>query len=127
MVIDGELVKAQIWDTAGQERFKTFSSIYYSGAQGVILTYDVTKRETFENIGHWVNELVGHLKLEHTIMLLLGNKTDLEVDRQVQSSEGQELAKKKGFIFLEVSALMNTNGEVSLAFVKLIEGMIANS
>lgn len=57
MQISGKEVKAQIWDTAGQERFRAVTSAYYRGAVGALLVYDISRRETFDNIGRWLNEL----------------------------------------------------------------------
>ena len=55
---NGAVVKAQIWDTAGQERYKAISSAYYRRAKGVILVYDVTSRETFEDLDKWIENLM---------------------------------------------------------------------
>lgn len=57
MVIDGKEIKAQIWDTAGQERFRAVTSAYYRGAVGALIVYDISRRQTFENVGRWLNEL----------------------------------------------------------------------
>lgn len=57
MDIDGKEIKAQIWDTAGQERFRAVTSAYYRGAMGALLVYDISRRQTFESIGRWLNEL----------------------------------------------------------------------
>ena len=60
--LEDDIIKAQIWDTAGQERYKAFSSAYYNGAHGVIIVYDISKRESFENVKSWLNEIKTHLK-----------------------------------------------------------------
>ena len=57
MDINGKEVKAQIWDTAGQERFRAVTSAYYRGAVGALLVYDISRRQTFDSIGRWLNEL----------------------------------------------------------------------
>lgn len=57
MVIDGKEIKAQIWDTAGQERFRAVTSAYYRGAVGALLVYDISRRQTFESVSRWLNEL----------------------------------------------------------------------
>jgi Ras-related protein Rab-18 len=54
---NGKRIKLAVWDTAGQERFRTLTSGYYRGAQGIILVYDASQRETFENLGVWLNEV----------------------------------------------------------------------
>ena len=120
--IKEEIVKAQIWDTAGQERFKAFSSAYYNGAHGAVIVYDISKRETFDNVESWLGEIKTHLNPDDTIQMLIGNKSDLEEQRQVQLDEGRELAEKNGIFFMETSALRNTDDEVSRAFMTVIEG-----
>jgi len=57
LVIDGKEIKAQIWDTAGQERFRAVTSAYYRGAVGALLVYDISRRQTFDSVGRWLNEL----------------------------------------------------------------------
>ena len=54
---ENDVIKLQIWDTAGQERFRTLTASYYRGAQGIIIVYDVTDRETFDNVRTWINEI----------------------------------------------------------------------
>ena len=115
-------IKVQIWDTAGQERYKAFSSAYYNGANGAIITYDVTNRESFDNVKNWIQELKNHLSLDDTVVMLIGNKTDLDELRQVQTNEGGDFAKRNNFFFMETSALMNNSGEVPKAFMIVIEG-----
>lgn len=63
--IDGKAVKAQIWDTAGQERFRAVTSAYYRGAVGALLVYDISRRQTFDSIGRWLNELQSKLQTFH--------------------------------------------------------------
>jgi len=115
-------IKVQIWDTAGQERYKAFSSAYYNGANGAIITYDVTNRESFDNVKNWIQELKNHLSLDDTVVMLIGNKTDLDELRQVQTNEGGDFAKRNNFFFMETSALMNNSAEVPKAFMTVIEG-----
>mgnify|MGYP000713190847 CR=1 FL=1 len=79
---DDKLVKAQIWDTAGQERFKTITSSYYKGAHGIIVTYDITDRESFSKVSEWMSEVDKHAQ-ENISRILVGNKKDLEDQRQV--------------------------------------------
>ena len=57
ILLDGLRVKLQIWDTAGQERFRTITVSYFKGAHGIILCYDVTDRDTFENVRHWIEQI----------------------------------------------------------------------
>eukprot|EP00828_Plagiopyla_frontata_P035218 TRINITY_DN4611_c0_g1_i3.p1 TRINITY_DN4611_c0_g1~~TRINITY_DN4611_c0_g1_i3.p1 ORF type:complete len:183 (-),score=42.42 TRINITY_DN4611_c0_g1_i3:183-731(-) len=98
----------QIWDTAGQERFKTITQTYYKGAQGIILTYSITDRESFTHIENWMNQIRKHAG-ENVQQIIVGNKADLGEERQVQFSEGEALAKEHKIKFIEASAYSNYN------------------
>lgn len=112
--VENKTIKLQIWDTAGQERFKTITSSYYKGAHGIIVTYDVTDRETFSAVENWINEVEKHAS-DNVSMILVGNKADLEDQRQVSTEEGKELADHFKINFLETSAKQSMN--VEKAFV----------
>ena len=73
--IDGKLVQLQMWDTAGQERFRTITRSYYRGSQGIVVVYDVTDNESFENVQHWFDEIEKNAG-GSVIKLLVGNKSD---------------------------------------------------
>lgn len=75
--VDGKTIKLQIWDTAGQERFKTITSSYYKGAHGIIVTYDITDRESFTAVQTWMGEVEKHAS-DNISRILVGNKCDLE-------------------------------------------------
>uniref|UniRef100_A0A452XJS4 Uncharacterized protein n=1 Tax=Aegilops tauschii subsp. strangulata TaxID=200361 RepID=A0A452XJS4_AEGTS len=83
--LDGKSVKLQIWDTAGQERFRTITSSYYRGAHGIIIVYDVTDRESFNNVKQWLSEIDRYAS-DSVCKLLVGNKCDL-VDSKVVDTE----------------------------------------
>lgn len=101
----GKRIKLTIWDTAGQERFRSLTSSYYRGTQGVILVYDVTNRESFNNLKEtWLKELAVYADLDDLILMVVGNKIDLEEDRRVSTEEGLELAKELSALFMESSA-----------------------
>lgn len=89
--LGGSKVKFQVWDTAGQERFKTVTQTYYRGAMGIILTYAVDERNTFNDIENWVKQIKTHASSD-VIKILVGNKSDSE-KRQVSYEEGKNLAK----------------------------------
>ena len=116
--INNDLINIQVWDTAGQERYKSLTKAYYKGALGALVVYDITKKVTFENIDKWINDLK-HLADKNVSIILIGNKSDLEVERQVSKEEGQMKAQTNGLGFLETSALNGSN--IELAFKTLVE------
>ena len=121
MEIKGKKVKLQIWDTAGQERFKNVISSYYRGASGILLIYDITDRESFESLSHWLIEIEKNAR-KNVKILLMGNNCDLEDKRQVSYQEGKDFAAKNNLIFFEASAKDNIN--IKEAFELLTEEMI---
>ncbi|XP_046815553.1 ras-related protein Rab-43 [Vespa crabro] len=110
VLIDGKKVKLQIWDTAGHERFRTITQSYYRSADGVIIVYDITNRSTILSIQRWVEE-VRRYTSSHVLLLLIGNKCDLEDLRQVKKSEAEALCKYLPEVLqvIETSAKENTN------------------
>uniref|UniRef100_A0A3B4UY61 RAB1A, member RAS oncogene family b n=1 Tax=Seriola dumerili TaxID=41447 RepID=A0A3B4UY61_SERDU len=137
--LDGKTIKLQIWDTAGQERFRTITSSYYRGAHGIIVVYDVTDQESFNNVKQWLQEIDRYAS-ENVNKLLVGNKCDLTTKKVVdyttaknekpkqtrtrllpaEGLEGkpgtglamsQEFADSLGIPFLETSAKNATNVE----------------
>jgi len=122
ITIDKKTVKLQIWDTAGQERFRTITSAYYRGADGIIMVYDVTSQESFDHVEEWLSE-VDRYANENTAKLLLGNKADLVEEKQVTEENAQKFADKLGISFLETSAKTATN--VDAAFLTMAKELIA--
>lgn len=98
------------WDTAGQERFRTITSSYYRGAHGIIIVYDITDSESFDNVKQWLNE-IDRYACENVNKLLVGNKSDLDSKRQVQFEDAKAFADERGIPFLETSAKSSVNVE----------------
>jgi Ras-related protein Rab-1A len=111
-MLDEQVVKLQIWDTAGQERFRTLTSSYYRGAHGIIIVYDVTDRDSFENVRQWMHE-IERFANPGVCKILVGNKCDMEEIRKVTHDEGAELARHFEIPFLETSAKNSINVEQS--------------
>lgn len=105
---DGKRVKLQIWDTAGQERFHTITTVYFRGAHGIVIVYDVTNRATFLAIRNWMEQIDLHADV-HVNKFLVGNKCDREYQRAVSREEGEALAKEYGIRFYETSAKQGFN------------------
>jgi len=108
--IDGKTIKLQIWDTAGQERFRTITSSYYRGAQGIILVYDCTDQESFNNVKQWMGE-IDRYACENVNKLLVGNKTDLVNEKVVDTATAKAFADSMQIPFIETSAKNATNVE----------------
>ncbi|KAH8849557.1 Ras-related protein [Schistosoma japonicum] len=108
--LDGKVVKLQIWDTAGQERFRTITSSYYRGAQGIIIVYDVTDKTSFINVKSWLQE-IEHYANSTVNRLLVGNKCDLPKSRAVDTVDAMNFAKEHQMPFLETSAKEAINVE----------------
>ena len=113
-------IKVQIWDTAGQERYFTITSSYYKGAKGCALVYDIANKETFNNVGKWMQQSRDNGD-EGLITILIGNKNDLGDSgvRQVEIEEGKKFAEENKMMFMETSAKENIN--IEKAFSILVE------
>ncbi|KAH9619453.1 hypothetical protein KSS87_008749 [Heliosperma pusillum] len=98
------------WDTAGQERFRTITSSYYRGAHGIIVVYDVTDMESFNNVKQWLNEIDRYAS-DNVNKLLVGNKCDLASNRAVPYETAKAFADEIGIPFMETSAKDATNVE----------------
>jgi len=121
ITIEKKTVKLQIWDTAGQERFRTITSAYYRGADGIIMVYDVTNTESFSDVAGWLTE-VDRYANENTSKLLVGNKADLVEEKIVTEETAQRFADQLGIPFLETSAKTATN--VDAAFLTMAKELI---
>ena len=108
VTIANQLIKLQIWDTAGQERFQSITANYYHGSQAIALVYDITDRNSFDNLRKWVAD-VDRLAQKGVCKLIIGNKTDLQEKRVVTHQEGQAFADSLGAPFLETSAKTSQN------------------
>ena len=96
-------VMMQIWDTAGQERYRAMTPMYYQGAHVVLIIYSITSKASFDAVDKWISELT-EKSTTSSVILLIGNKADLELERQVTAVQGAQKAKDCGAIFMEVSA-----------------------
>ena len=113
---EGHKINAQIWDTAGQEKYRSMAGNYFKGAKGAFIVYDITKKETFDSVEKWLNEL----KLNgdpDIVTFLIGNKNDLEESREVSKESGEERAKSFQYGFFETSALSGDNIDMAFEFM----------
>jgi len=119
--VDGKKAKLQIWDTAGQERFKNIQASYYKGANGILVVYDITNKESFENLSSWLIEIEKNGN-KNVYKFLIGNKNDLEDQRVITKEQGDEFASINGMDFFETSA--KTAYQVQEAFEQLTRDII---
>ncbi|XP_070710021.1 ras-related protein Rab-19-like [Pempheris klunzingeri] len=123
--IEGRKIKMQVWDTAGQERFRTITQSYYRSAHGAIIAYDITRRSTFDSVTHWIKE-VELYGAANVVLVLIGNKCDLEDERRVQFEEACRLANEGGILAaLETSAKESQN--VEEAFMMMARELLARN
>ena len=115
---NGKDIKLQIWDTAGQDRFRAITKNYYKGSHGIILIYDVTNLQTFENVKTWVNQ-IREETTTNVVIYIAANKIDMETERKVMKQEGESLAQELGFPFMETSAKSGIN--INETFEDLVE------
>ena len=119
---NGKEISLQIWDTAGQDRFRAITKNYYKGAHGIVLIYDITNNQTFENVSKWVNQIHEEVSL-NVVIFLAGNKIDIEEKREISYEIGEKLAKELGCTFIEASAKTGVN--IDEIFNELAESLDA--
>ena len=112
----GQNIKIQIWDSAGQEKYKGLIPSYVRNSSIVFIVYDISNRTSFENVQNWISFVKN---IEKTTMILCGNKTDL--NREVETKEGEEVAEREGIKFFECSA--KTNENIKYMFYASIAGL----
>jgi len=119
--VGGKTVRLQIWDSAGQENYRSITRAYYRNTICTLLVYDVTSRKSFEDVKVWFDEAKTYGN-ENMYFVLLGNKCELESNREVAASEGERLARENGMLFFETSAIQKIN--IDKAFSVVIEKIL---
>ena len=121
--VNGQKIKLQIWDTAGQERFRAVTRSYYRGAAGALMVYDITRRSTYNHLSSWLTD-ARNLTNPNTVIYLIGNKCDLESQRDVTFDEAKLFAEENGLMFIEASA--RTGANVEEAFLETARKIYQN-
>ena len=120
---DNKTVKLQIWDTIGQDRFRSITKNYYKGAQGIVLIYDITEKDTFKSVKEWVKSIKNEAD-KKVVVILVGNKIDCIEERKVSKEEGENLAQELSLPFYECSAKTDTN--INEVFTDLVDKLVIN-
>lgn len=118
--VENTVIKAQVWDTAGQEKFRAVTNAYYHGSIGAMIVYAVNDRNSFDRVEKWLEEVKKNADPD-VLVMVIGNKSDLDEARVVATTEGEALAEKHGFLFMETSAKSSRN--VDRAFTELVKGI----
>ena len=113
-----KIIKIEIWDTAGQERYKSITSVYYKGAKGAFIVYDITSKKSFDNINKWIDE-INEKNNNEVKLIIIGNKIDLDNNREISFEEAKNKFKDKNIPLIETSALNDTN--VNEAFESMVK------
>jgi len=122
--VNGTNVKLSIWDTAGQERFRGLSASYYKKARCVIVVFDITKKSSFDKIDFWRDEIANFADPD-VLVFLVGNKIDLQDKRAVLKDDAMNYVKKHKFaLYMETSALENTEGQIEKLFSFVAERIL---
>ena len=103
-----KIYQIQIWDTAGQEQFRSITRAYYKNSICALVVYDISRRESFNSVKQWIEDCKNYMT-NNVVVVLVGNKCDLEDSREVTKDEGQEVADSYGLLFFETSAKTGSN------------------
>ncbi|CAD8098758.1 unnamed protein product [Paramecium sonneborni] len=106
IMLEDQSIQLQIWDTAGSETYRSITRSYYRSTAGVIIVYDITNKESFKNVSQWFEDVKEHGNNPQMTFTIVGNKSDLEADRQVSKGEAITFARNNDMEFIEVSALI---------------------
>ena len=117
-IIDNKNIRVKMWDTAGQERYKALTKGFFRNAQGIMIVYDVTNQDTFENLKHWIQSIKTNMgnDLEHLPIIIIGNKIDSD-DREIKFEEAESFCKQGNFPYFETSAKTGENIDKAIRFL----------
>lgn len=126
LLIENKNIQIQIWDTAGQERFRSIIRQYYKNTIVSFLVFDITRRNTYFHIQRWLDEMIKYVE-PYAIIVLIGNKCDNEIHREVSYEEASSYAKLNNMVYVETSAKTETHiNDVFLSTAKKVYTLIMN-
>ena len=105
-VINNKTINIKLWDTAGQERYKSLTQNYFKNAEGVLLTYDITNSESFDNLKEWISSIKKNMEGKDIFIpvIIIGNKIDMEESRETSKEDAEKFAKENNYKYFETSA-----------------------
>lgn len=118
IMLDKGNIKMEIWDTAGQERYRSLAPMYYRGAKVAFVVYDITNKDSFLKAKGLINEVILNGESD-IIIVLFGNKIDMQNNREVEREDGESYAEEHGFFFSEISAKTGENIKDTMIKVSL--------
>ena len=114
--VASENIKIQVWDTAGQERYKALTQGFFRNAHGILIVYDVTNAETFDNLKYWVQSIHTHLGEKGNVkVIIIGNKIDLS--REIKKEDAEKFAEENNYKYFETSALSGEGIDESITYL----------
>ncbi len=123
--IDGKNIRIKIWDTAGQERYKALTKGFFNNAEGIMIVFDVTNSETYDNLKNWIQSIHNFMgnKMEEIPIIIIGNKIDCE-EREVKTEDAESFCKGQNYPYFETSAKTGENIDKTIRFLvkKIIDG-----
>ena len=123
IIIDDQEIRIQIWDTAGMENFKSITRSYYKNSICALIVYDISNKDSFKNVLNWIEDCKV-FSPKNILLVLIGNKSDLNEKRQVSIEEGKKVADENNMIFFETSAKDNVN--INEVFLKSAQKILEN-
>ena len=124
VILNNQIIHVKLWDTAGQERYKALTQGFFRNAEGLMIVYDINKKESFDNLKYWIQSIENNINMQNKNIpvIIIGNKIDLN-ERDVDKNEAEQLAKSKKYRYFEVSAKSGQGIDESMKYLiqKVIE------
>ena len=120
--INNKTVQVKIWDTVGQERFRALTPSFLRNAEGVVIVFDVTSQDSFDNVKGWINSIKSNIGENVIPIIIVGNKIDMENLREISKEDGNKIASENGFKYFETST--KTGKGVDEAFKELVNQIL---
>ena len=126
-IFNNKTINVKLWDTAGQERYKSLTQSYFKNAEGVIVAYDITNTESFDNLKFWINSIKTDMENKNVFIpvIIIGNKTDMEESREIMTEDAEKFAEENKYKYFETSA--KTGEGVDKAIRDLINQILNQS